>query len=266
MQSTARTEIQIARQTISNEVRRPIRIPCSGDPGKGFSAALTDIEDVLLNAAIPIAEIIGSGGGEAKGTQRLRRALNDLGWRKENFEIKKIINGVEKESISHEVDHVKAFAGDFKGNKSVALEIEWNNKDPFFDRDLENFKRLHAEGAISVGIIVTRGASLQEQMWNFVYRFATEQRIASLEDVARVGLSPTKRQQEEIRRRVERERKPVEFATAWTDSFVSDKFGEATTHWRKLMDRISRGVGNPCPLLLIGLPASIVTFDTGAES
>jgi Restriction endonuclease BglII len=33
----------------------------------------------------------------------------------------------------------------------VALEIEWNNKDPFFDRDLENFKRLHAEGAISVG-------------------------------------------------------------------------------------------------------------------
>jgi len=109
VQSTARTEIQIARQTISNEVRRPIRIPCSGDPGKGFSAALTDIEDVLLNAAIPIAEIIGSGGGEAKGTQRLRRALNDLGWRKENFEIKKIINGVEKESISHEVDHVKAF-------------------------------------------------------------------------------------------------------------------------------------------------------------
>jgi hypothetical protein len=29
----------------------------------------------------------------------------------------------------------------------LALEIEWNN--PFFDRDLENFKRLHANGAIS---------------------------------------------------------------------------------------------------------------------
>ncbi|HSV23752.1 MAG TPA: BglII/BstYI family type II restriction endonuclease [Xanthobacteraceae bacterium] len=41
----------------------------------------------------------------------------------------------------------------------MALEIEWNNKDSFFDRDLENFKRLHADGAISVGIIVMRGHS-----------------------------------------------------------------------------------------------------------
>ena len=41
------------------------------------------------------------------------------------------------------------------------LEIEWNNKDPFFDRDLENFQRLHALGAISLGVLVTRGASLQ---------------------------------------------------------------------------------------------------------
>src|SRR5262249_14440838 len=32
---------------------------------------------------------------------------------------------------------------------TIALEIEWNNKDPFFDRDLENFKRLHSDGAIS---------------------------------------------------------------------------------------------------------------------
>lgn len=45
--------------------------------------------------------------------------------------------------------------------------------------------------------------------------------------------------------------------------FVADKFGEATTHWAKLEDRIQRGVGNPCPLVLIGLPDSIVTFDEG---
>ena len=37
----------------------------------------------------------------------------------------------------------------------------WNSEDPVFDRDLANFKRLHAEGAICVGIDVTRGASLQ---------------------------------------------------------------------------------------------------------
>jgi hypothetical protein len=56
------------------------------------------------------------------------------------------------------------------------------------------------------------------------------------------------------------------FAEAFTDKFVSDKFGQATTHWRKLTDRVNRGVGNPCPLLLIGLPASIVSFDETASA
>ena len=156
---------------------------------------------------------------------------------------------------------MKTFEGRFQGNKLIALEIEWNNKDPFFDRDLENFKRLHAEGAISVGVIVTRGTSLHEHMWSFVHRFAQEQQIETFDDVARIGLSPTKRKLEAIRKRVERNKKPLDFATAWADNFVSDKYGEATTHWRKLMDRVSRGVGNPCPLLLIGLPAPIVSFD-----
>ncbi|MGA7455630.1 MAG: hypothetical protein WBW73_31815, partial [Rhodoplanes sp.] len=73
-------------------------------------------------------------------------------------------------------------------------------------------------------------------------------------------LSPTRRQVEEVRKRVERARNPIPFRDAWVDHFVSDKFGAATTHWSKLEDRVRRGVGNPCPLVLIGLPASIVTF------
>ena len=40
--------------------------------------------------------------------------------------------------------------------------MEWNNKDPFFDRDLINFQALHHEGAIAVGVIVTRGPDLQD--------------------------------------------------------------------------------------------------------
>ena len=36
-------------------------------------------------------------------------------------------------------------------NGTIALEIEWNNKDPFFDRDLENFQRIHKDGVISAG-------------------------------------------------------------------------------------------------------------------
>ena len=66
-------------------------------------------------------------------------------------------------------------------------EVEWNNKDPFFDRDLENFKRLHAEGAISVGIIVTRGSSLHEHMREFIREFAQEQNLSSFEALDRIG-------------------------------------------------------------------------------
>ncbi len=143
-----------------------------------------------------------------------------LEWHKHVFEIRKIIDTVERESVSHQIDHVKEFP-----NGKLALEIEWNNKDPFFDRDLENFKRLHAEGAISVGIIATRGSSLHKKMWEFVNRFAVERRILSFTDLDRLDIQLTRRKRAEIQKRVERAKKPIEFATAWTDNFVSDKGG-----------------------------------------
>ena len=220
-----------------------------------FPAVLGELEAALAALSIPIEEIIGSGGGETKGTQRLRRALAELGWHKVNFTIEKRINGVQKESISHEVDHVRTFPD----GRVVALEIEWNNKDPFFDRDLENFKRLHAEGAISVGVIITRGETLQNEMMQLVRRFAVDKGMATIADVQAIGLRPTRRQRIDIERR--QRGGAVPFADAWSQSFVQDKYGAATTHWRKLEDRVHRGVGNPCPLLLIGLPSSIVTFD-----
>jgi hypothetical protein len=66
--------------------------------------------------------------------------------------------------------------------------------------------------------------------------------------------------------RATKARGELTFREVFVNKFVADKFGEATTHWRKLEDRVHRGVGNPCPLVLIGLPASIVTFgETEAE-
>jgi hypothetical protein len=218
-----------------------------------FPSALGELEEALGSLTIPIQEIIGSGGGETKGTQRLRRSLAALGWNKGIFEIKKTINDQVFESQTHIIDHVKQFAAG-----TIVLEIEWNNKDPFFDRDLENFKRLHAEGAISVGLIVTRGASLQENLPALVRRFAEEGKFTSIDDVKALGLNPTPRQRADIERRTASGGLP--FPGAWSASFVQDKYGAATTHWRKLEDRVHRGVGNPCPLVLIGLPSGIVTF------
>lgn len=217
-----------------------------------MSEAISDLESVLSQIEIPVEELVRGGGGEGQLTQRIRKELADKhGWKKHVFEIKKTVDGVEKESISHEIDHVKRFkCGTF------ALEIEWNNKDPFYDRDLENFKRLHADGVISIGGIVTRGTSLHESLERMIERFATDRGVDSIEKV-RTYYRPTDRQVELIESAT---KKHGTFARGWARAFVSDKFGEATTHWRKLDDRVRRGVGNPCPLLLIGIPDSVVKF------
>jgi hypothetical protein len=222
-----------------------------------FATQLDELAAVLAGLSLPITEIIGSGGGETRFTQRMRNALSRLGWKKHSFVIARIIDGVQREATSHEVDHVRAVPA----VGTIGCEIEWNNKDPFFDRDLDNFKRLHAEGAISVGVIVTRGASLQAAMWELVRRFARQRKVVDFASLAAVGVTPTPRQVRSIRQRVERAKDPVDFADAWTDNFVASKFGAATTHWDKLQARVARGVGSPCPLLHIGLPASIVVFD-----
>ena len=219
-----------------------------------FPGVVEALEDALLEVRLPISEIVGSGGGEAQVTQRLRHTFNDLGWHKRNVEMKKIVDGVERESISHEIDH---FLSTKEGN--FALEIEWNNKDPFFDRDLENFKRLHAEGVIGVAAIITRGAGLQSMLRDLVCAWAHRQGIKSFEDLKRLGLKrPTERQEALVNGRIGRD---TPFEDAWASMFFFDKFGMATTHWSKLQDRVKRGVGNPCPLLLIGLPTSIVDME-----
>jgi hypothetical protein len=225
-----------------------------------FAGAVTELETALLGASIPIEEIIAGGGGETRNTQRLRRRLVAAGWKTTTFTIEKIINGVQREAISHKMDHVRHVPQRNGADGVVALEIEWNNKDPFFDRDLENFKRLHAEGAISVGIIVTRGRSLHDNMLDLVLRFFDQRRIRFFDDLLPWGYDPTGRQRTAILKRVERTKNPVTFRQAFAEKFVADKFGEATTHWRKLEERIARGVGNPCPVVTIGLPDGIVTF------
>jgi hypothetical protein len=216
-----------------------------------FPELIEELEGALIDIRLPMTEIIGGGGGEAKMTQRLRRGLAALRWTKHNFELTKSIDGVPRESISHEIDHVRRAA-----NGVFALEIEWNNKDPFFDRDLENFKRLHAEGAISVGGIVTRGSEMQATMRQRVEQFAADRGILDFDALVEFGAgSPTAPQRAQIQKDLDRQ---VPFARAWSRKFTSDKFGQATTHWSKLQDRIARGVGNPCPLVLIGLPPSII--------
>lgn len=217
-----------------------------------FPAQAAELIEALSEFRLSVAELIGSGGGEAASTQRLRRRLADAGWRKHNFHVQVTVDGRPMgDGTSHEIDHVRAVAGG-----TLALEIEWNNKDPFFDRDLENFQRLHAQSIISLGVIVTRGARLQAALPGIVADALRRHRIGSEADLMRFGMKErTARQRQIVAQAMAR---GDAFADAFARQFVADKFGPATTHWGKLVERTSRGVGNPCPLLLIGLPVEAI--------
>lgn len=216
-----------------------------------FAAELAALAGVLLSFRLTARDIIASGGGQAALTMRLRDALYAAGWTKHVFRVQTVVDGREREARSHEIDHVRrAPAG------MLALEIEWNNKDPFFDRDLENFQRLHVQGAISVGVLVTRGAALQAELAAIVAAALRESGVRGESDLRDWGVKTrTERQSQAVAVQVAR---GVPFAEAFAQAFVADKFGAATTHWAKLSDRVRRGVGNPCPILLLGLPLAAV--------
>lgn len=216
-----------------------------------FPDQLNQLVEALAGYRIAMAELIGGGGGESGQTQRLRHELSDLNWRKHKFSVEVVVDGRPQTGISHEVDHVR-----FSDAGTLALEIEWNNKDPFFDRDLENFQRLHALSAISLGIIVTRGRSMQEALLSRITDWLVQNDLKSEDDLDRLGIGArTTAQRRTVAQQVAR---GIPFPEAFARKFVADKFGQATTHWSKLEDRVARGVGNPCPLVLIGLPDRIL--------
>ena len=111
-----------------------------------------DIMHVLRNFRLLRSEILTAGGGLSPISQQINKAFNARGWKETNFATKIVVDDVEYAAPTHLVDC-------FKGR--VALELEWNNKDPFFDRDLNNFRLLFDLRAIDVGVILTRSSELQ---------------------------------------------------------------------------------------------------------
>jgi restriction endonuclease BglII len=68
------------------------------------------------------------------------------------FDTRIVVDKSEFAAPTHKVDCYK---------NRVALEVEWNNKDPFFDRELNNFRLLFDLRAIDAGLIITRCSELQ---------------------------------------------------------------------------------------------------------
>lgn len=99
------------------------------------------------------SEIIKRGGNRSAIAIRLDSLLALRKWRTHSFDTRIVVDQNERRSPTHKVDM-------FKGG--VAFETEWNNKDPFYDRDLNNFRLLFDLRVIQAGVIVTRTDELQQ--------------------------------------------------------------------------------------------------------
>ena len=219
-----------------------------------FPRLADEIESILGEFKIRTSELVAGGGGEAPMTQRLRRAFTEKEWVKHEFIVEKIIDGQSAISQSHEVDHIRRYNGSI-----IGLEIEWNNKDPFYDRDLDNFNRLHSDSVIAVGVIVTRGRSLHAALERLVKDYALRHGLTDFSKLQEHDIGITDRQAKNVRTAMSSPH--TDFAAEWSKVFVRDKFGSATTHWSKLQDRADRGVGAPCPWVGIGIPLDVVVED-----
>ncbi len=118
-----------------------------------FPNEWNDIIEVLSKFRLKKSWITVGGGRKSKVSDFIDNFLFKRGWEEKNFETQIKVDENILESPTHKVDCYK---------NRVALEIEWNNKDPFFDRDLNNFRLLFDLRAISVGVIITRCDDLQD--------------------------------------------------------------------------------------------------------
>ena len=143
---------------------------------KVFKKQLSLLDDQLSNFQLSVEEgFIASGGQKAIPTAKLTEMVEGLGWIENTVDIKNTIsfsdpsfNDIESFFSSHKIDHI--------GNQSnsdckFALEIEWNNKDEFFDRDFVAMRGLYEARAIELGIIITRGKDFEDHISREVSKY-----------------------------------------------------------------------------------------------
>ncbi len=117
-----------------------------------FPQEWEDIMDVLQGFRLYKSHIMVGGGNKSRVAELIDNSFRMKGWVEKQFDTRIFIDQDEIYSPTHQVDEYK--------NK-VAVEVEWNNKDPFFDRDLNNFRLLFDLRAIAIGVIITRTDDLQ---------------------------------------------------------------------------------------------------------
>jgi hypothetical protein len=151
------TEIPVGKELLPEDIRSTYQVEerhhaCSILKAD-FPAQWKDLIDVLREFKLRKSHIAKGGGNKSPIAKAIDALFWERGWVEKSFDIKVTADGTETLAPTHHVDYY---------NSRIAVETEWNNKDPFFDRDLTTFRLLFELNVLSVGIIITRADELQE--------------------------------------------------------------------------------------------------------
>ena len=204
-----------------------------------------ELLDALRSFMISVDMIRKAGGNESDIPKMLAASLRPRGWHetiiqgdlvvrltwreqtgtnkkgKPKFEIKKRETVRKRYLDGHKIDFIKG-----RG----AFDMEWNSKDQTFDRDLYAFNAFFLSGVLDVGVLVTRGQSL-----NPVLR--------------QLGQALSKNGQLEYK--MSKGQK--------VPRMVHEKYGASTTWWGKLIYRLNAGRNGGCPVLAIGITPKCIS-------
>ncbi len=118
-----------------------------------FRPEWDDLVGMLSGFSLKRSDIMTPGGGKSPISRGINGFFYNRLWKEHNFKIEVRADDAVTLAPTHHVDY-------FRGR--IAIETEWNNKDPFFDRDLTTFRLLFELNVLSVGAIITRASELQD--------------------------------------------------------------------------------------------------------
>ncbi len=120
---------------------------------KDFATEWEDLIAVLTDFRLFRSHINVGGGGKSKVSGSIDKSFTARGWSERKFATQIRVDEQTFDSPTHKVDCFK---------NGIGVEIEWNNKTEFYDRDLNNFRLLFDLRAVNVGVIITRCDELQD--------------------------------------------------------------------------------------------------------
>jgi len=133
----------------------------------GCTDELTELMTALGSFRLTVSDIVTKGGNESQIPKKVAALLRSENWLETRIKGDLVIT-IEKqtsEGVETSEDRIENFMDghkvDFVKNR-VAFDLEWNSKDQTFDRDLYAFRAFHEAGVISVAVLLTRSASLND--------------------------------------------------------------------------------------------------------